>query len=377
MTTSLDEHFIREVREGLRRYDFLDTRTTVAEMIGARQVELGIRGVEPARRQGFDDLTPAELYLRCAGSDDDLGRLCRIHWLTEVCVRIVQVDGEDFVHVGDWLDVPIEGQELLRAASLPHLPDDPERGVLRTMLPMFRLLMELIDVAYERDDIDSVLKYLHLIAEYAPLLAWERLMEGPGEPAVIAARLSQTPTWKDPARTRKCPRSDAAGSVARTAPVALNGRREWDTYLNQSLSRVSLLLGSCGASDPRLEGRRLCAEPCAVAPSGHDSEDLAWRLHSVHRFATSAVIGLRHPSPLGHGFRLPDKQELDGAWDDTVSRLMQARHYQRHAPTDADSWGALHGLASMITYWSGEDAMQEATTLLADLRQTALDLLPE
>lgn len=377
MTTNLDVSFVREVREGLRRYDFLDTRTTVAEMIGASQLALGLRGLEPGRRRGFDDLPPADLYLGCADRDDDLGRLCRIHWLTEVCVRVVQVDGEDFVLVDDWLDVPIDAQGLLRAASLPHVPDAPDRGVLRTMLPMFRLLMELIDVAYERDDIEAVLKYLHLIAEYAALLAWERVVASPGEPDVIATRLSWAPTWQDAGRTRKCPRSDAAGSVARTAPVALTGPREWNKYLNQSLSRVSLLLGSCGASHQGLGGARLCAEPCAVAPAGHGSEDLAWRLHSVHRFATSAVISLRHPSPLGHGFRLPDKQELDDAWDTTVTRLMQAQHYQRHAPTEPDSWGALHGLASLVTYWAGAEQMQEATTLLADLRQTALDLLPD
>jgi hypothetical protein len=376
MTTSLAHDFLHEVREGLRRYDFLDTRTMLAEMIGTIQVHQQIRGLEPGRRRGFDDLPATELYLGCASHDDDLGRLCRVHWLTEVCVRVIQVDGEDFVHADDWLDVPPNAQELLRACSLPHLPDDPDRGVLTSMLPMFRLLLELIDVAYEKDDIDAVLKYLHLIAEYAPLLVWEQIEDRLGEPTVITARLALTPTWDDAKRRAPCPRGDAARAIADTAPQATDNRQQWDRYLNEALSRVSILLQACGTSRARQHHHRLCREPCAMAPNGPGVEDLAYRLWSARVFARSRVVNLRHPSPLGHGFRLPDKAQVDIAWEDTITTLTQAHHYHDHLPPEADSWGALHGLASMVTYWTASDDMQDATTVLADLRDTALDLLP-
>jgi hypothetical protein len=377
MTTSLDHDFLHEVREGLRRYDFLDTRTMLAETIGALQVQQRIRDLEPGLRHGFDDLTARELYLDCTGRTDDLGLLCRVHWLTEICVRVIQVDGEDFVHVDDWLDVPVHVQDVLRASSLPHRPDDPDRGVLDSMLPMFRLLLELIDVAYERDDIDVVLKYLHLLAEYAPMLVWEQGLQSPGEPAVIGARITAaTPAWDDPGRTSPCPRKDAAGAVARTAPLAMNGEREWGRYIDRALSRVSLLLQACGTSHDALGDRRGCREPCGMAPTGPGAMDMARRLQSVRSFADSSVVKLRHPSPLGHGFRLPDKGQVDAAWDDTRARLARAEHFRHHPPPEMDSWGALHGLASMVTYWSSAQEMQEATTVLADMRDTALGLLP-
>jgi hypothetical protein len=114
----------------------------------------------------------------------------------------------------------------------------------------------------------------------------------------------------------------------------MNGQREWDHYLDQALSRVSLLLQACVTSHDPLGDRRGCREPCGMAATGPGALDMARRLQSVGSFAHSPVVNLRHLSPLGHGFRLPEKGQVDAAWDETQARL--ARRALQAPPTPGD-----------------------------------------
>lgn len=367
------DRLLDDVVLGFERYDFLDTRTMLAEAIDAEQVRLGIETSARPRGIAVDDLSPADLYLGCDRREDLLGRLCRVHWLAEISDRVSRLDGEDFTDVDDWRDVPPEVQEVLRAAALPQSLEDQSMGMLGSLVPLYRLMMEVIDVAYERDDVDEVLKCAHLMAEYGGLLVWEKRLGHAGLPARIDSRLrSADPAWN--ADGRRCPRRNDVEAVLKRSQDADRSDEALADYLGEGLSRVSSILLECGTAQPDVTRGR-CKNPCGMAPSWKGSQDLGWRLDSVRRFQNSPIVDLRHPSPNGHGFRVPDKAQIDEAWTATMAKQILRPHYRAHRPKDSVGSGALRGLYCLVSYWAGEGEVLEPTTVLSDLRGRALEIL--
>jgi hypothetical protein len=83
----------------------------------------------------------------------------------------------------------------------------------------------------------------------------------------------------------------------------------------------------------------------------------------VRRLRESPLLGLRHDSPVGHFFAVPDLTEVERAWDRTVEGLL-AHHEE--APAAANPIGDLdHGLPQVFAAIAGQGQPLTAGTLLA------------
>ena len=58
----------------------------------------------------------------------------------------------------------------------------------RRYIPMYRLLLEVIQVRWDRNDTMWLLTAAHIAAEYAPMLAWQRFLGHAGDPFRLSRR---------------------------------------------------------------------------------------------------------------------------------------------------------------------------------------------
>ena len=282
-----------------------------------------------ARRLSFRDLAA---LVPLAAERDVLDPTAggRVQRLCSFGQRLLDLDAEDFgkvyPEVAPATDVPkpsaaigtVVPPDLVRRAAacrVPQKPDDTERGILTSLRPAYRLLLEVANARWRRREMLWFLATVHIASEYAPLLAWEPILGHAGDPARLAAQFriagSRWGAIDDPA----CPHIRAYKAAAnRSLRVSTENMEGWTSYLDRQQSTVAQALAYCSVT---------CGHTCTVVTrlSEEEQRDLRRRNRLAVAFAGSALVRLRHSAPVGHGFGVPSPAEVYEAWTRTRTSL--------------------------------------------------------
>jgi len=320
-----------------------------------------------ARRKSFRDLAALAPFA-VAAEQLTFEDAARVQRLCSFGQRLMDLDAEDFglaypeneavTDVPDPDHAPddvIPPDLLIRAVAcrMPRAPGDPHRGALRSLHPVYRLVLELIRARWRRGEVLLLLAALHIASEYAPLLAWEAALGHPADPLRIADDVGGPGSRWGRVEDRTCRHTRAYKSAAgRVLRVADENPEGWASYLDRQHSTVASALAYCAVT---------CPTPCTVVTrlSTQEHELVEERCRIAVVFARSGIIRLRHSAPVGHGFGVPSRSELLEAWD--RSRRSIARHLP--AVLDDDDY-PLAGLPAVFGAIAGTPLAPD--TLLAD-----------
>jgi hypothetical protein len=172
-------------------------------------------------------------------------------------------------------------------------------------------MLEAIAVRWLRSETAGVIALVHTASEYLSILAWERVIGHAADPERMPESVggdeSRWGHWDDDVCPQTRPQKSAAGRCLRVANEPVPG---WRAYLDRQHSIVSSALTTC-ATD--------CRTPCSVI-TRHDRTErarLAFAGRLADDFAASAIVRLRHSSPVGHAFGVPSPAEVTSAWNHT------------------------------------------------------------
>ena len=249
---------------------------------------------------------------------DRAADLARARVLAEVARRVLDLDAEDFTAISRRFDTPWAAR--LADSSFPAEPRDPVRGALGSLVPLYELMLEVMQVRALRREPLQVVVTAHLIGEYLIQLAWESTLGHGGDPLRLATFVGGS-RWgtDDPA----CRHSSALRSTARRALHACHGDiRGYTTYLDRFHSRLGDALGVCGLSlevvarGDRPDIGEPCPNPCAfvTALGSEHRRDLDARVRLAILYSDSPIVALRHHAPVGHFFGVPSAAEISAAW---------------------------------------------------------------
>jgi hypothetical protein len=269
---------------------------------------------EPAGGRGSTDFTP---------TGDSA--LARAQELAAVARRVLDLDAEDFTGIARRTDAPWAGR--LADSSFPAQPRDPIRGALGTLVPLYELMLEVLQVRALRREPLQVVVTAHLIGEYLVQLAWESTLGHAGDPLQLPAFVGNS-RWgsEDPV----CRHSSALRSTARRALYACSGDVSgYTTYLDRFHSRLGEALGVCSINvDVVGRGERpdvgdACPNPCRfVTGLGRERRrDLDARVRLARLYVESPIVALRHHAPVGHFFGVPSVAEISEAWRRTWEKV--------------------------------------------------------
>jgi hypothetical protein len=291
------------------------------------------------------------------------GELARARQLAEVARRVLDLDAEDFTAISRRIDAPWVVR--LAECSFPLEPRDPIRGALASLVPLYQLMLEVLQIRALRREPLQVVVTAHLIGEYLIQLAWESTLGHGGDPLRLAEFVGGS-RWgtDDPV----CRHSSTLRSAARRALHACDGDvAGYTTYLDRFHSRVGDALGVCGLSlDLVAPGSRPdigepCPNPCAfvtgLGPDHRRSLDARIRLALL--YIDSPIVALRHHAPVGHFFGVPSVAEISAAWQlswekvsapwpDGANPLLDSRLVSHAAEEEA-----LPGLSALVSAVAG------------------------
>jgi hypothetical protein len=326
-----------------------------------------------ARRYAFGDLA-ALCEAGAAGLPPDTAAEVRL--LCSFGQRLIDLDAEDFgvrERTGDpAVDAHRVPEDLLgraRASRMPQSAKEDTRGALRTLRPAYGLLLEVIQARWRRREMAALVAAVHIAAEYLPLLAWEPVLGHAGDPALLPASVtgpgSRFGVPAEGGRRRDCDLTRPEQSAAeRALRVAREPGPGWRNYLDRQHSTVAAALGTCAAS---------CRTPCDVitrlAPDVRGA--LSERCGLAREFAEGALVRLRHAAPVGHGFGVPNPEEVSDAWARTRRSLGRL-------PLGAPVAGAaaeypLAGLPELVSAAAGHRIVPD--TLLRDVAAHLVGIL--
>ena len=327
-----------------------------------------------ARRYAFGDLAAlceagaAELPPRAAAE---------IRLLCSFGQRLIDLDAEDFgmpERTGDpVVDVYRVPEPLLaraRASRMPQSAKERSRGALRTLRPAYALLLEVIQARWQRREMAALVAAVHIAAEYLPLLAWEPVLGHAGDPARLPKSVSgpgsRFGVTNGQTRPRDCSLTRPQQSAAeRALRVAREPGPGWRNYLDRQHSTVASALCTCAVS---------CRTPCDVitrlSPDVLDA--LIERCKLAHEFAEGALVRLRHAAPVGHGFGVPNPEEVSDAWARTRTSLARLPLGRRAAADDVAGY-PLPGLPEVFSAASGREIVPD--TLLGDVARRIVGII--
>ena len=247
--------------------------------------------------------------------------------LAEVARRVLDLDAEDFTAMSRRADAPWAGR--LADCSFPALPRDPIRGALGSLVPLYELMLEVLQIRAMRREPLQVVVTAHLIGEYLIQLAWESTLGHGGDPLRLGEFVGDS-RWgsDDPV----CRHSSALRSTARRALHACSGDVSgYTTYLDRFHSRLGEAFGVCGLNfDVVGRGERPdvgepCPNPCAfVTDLGRERRrDLDARIRLAMLYIDAPIVALRHHAPVGHFFGVPSVAEISEAWLRTWEKLSE------------------------------------------------------
>jgi hypothetical protein len=311
---------------------------------------------------------------------------------------LLDLDAEDF-GAGANGAVPADLVRRAVACRMPQEPRERGRGALGSLVPVYRLLLEVIAARWRRREASALVAAVHIASEYLPLLAWEPVLGHAGDPLRLPADVTGPDSaWGD-FDNRSCPHNGPERSAAHAAvrvagtegasgsgaaPPGLRSaatreggayqRREasgrggtagpgaaWRGYLDRQHSAVSHALAVCAGE---------CHHPCTVltrhAPA--DRAELTRRCRTALAYESSPIVRLRHAAPVGHGFGVPSPAEVTEAWERSRHQLA------RLEPTVlAEDGYPLPGLPSLFSGVAGRPVTPD--TLVADTAAALLRAL--
>lgn len=291
----------------------------------------------------------------------EVGRLCAFG------TRLLELDAEDFDRAPG---VPADLAGRASASWMPQRPDAANRGALGSLLPAYRLMLEVVAVRWVRGDMSRALSALHILNEYLPLLVWEPVLGHAADPARLGGYVNRPGSlWaSDDRACEHGPVERRAGRLAVT--VASRPVAEWLSYLDRHHSHIADALAVCAG---------FCGTDCTVRTQlpSDVRDDLRVRMRVARRLGGSPLVVLRHAAPVGHAFGVPDAGEVVDAWEQTRDRLddpslpaAEARIAER---VRVDDGYVLPGLPSFLSAVSRRDVHPD--TLVRDVRARVASLV--
>lgn len=256
---------------------------------------------------------------------DEMRDLTRARNLAMAARRVLDLDAEDFGEIAAGFDTAWAPR--LAASGFPAEPRAAERGALGSLVPIYELMLEVIDLRAVRREPLQVVVTAHLIGEYLPQLAWESTLGHAGDPLRLADVVGGSRWGTDePA----CPHSSALRSTAKRALNACRGDVEgYTSYLDRFHSRQGDALAVCAVNGATIgAGERpdvgdWCPNPCSFVTQRPmvERRDLDARVRLAKLYVESPVVALRHHAPVGHFFGVPSTAEISEAWLRTWEKL--------------------------------------------------------
>lgn len=224
--------------------------------------------------------------------------------------------------------VPAELADRAASLTFPRRPLDDDRGALGRADALIGHVLEAFEIRWRRSDMLQVVSLLHLLGEYVGHLVWSDTLGHGADPLRINS-------WVDAANSRwgvvdsdDCGHGRPQRHLARKVRdgSVLRSDERWMDFLRGDYSRVGEQLLVCSTREPLRPWRRRargCDAACPVwtVLSESDQRSLARRTRLAVWFRTSPVVELRHGAPVGHFFGVPDRAEVDAAWDTLLRQL--------------------------------------------------------
>ncbi|MCW3158909.1 hypothetical protein [Micropruina sonneratiae] len=239
--------------------------------------------------------------------------------------RVLDLDAEDYWPISRDFTERQWAEELGRAC-FPLQPRSSHRGALASLVPLYRLMLEVVDLRARRHEPLQVVVTAHLIGEYLPQLAWESTLGHGGDPLLMRHSVGERWGTDD----RSCPHTSAMRATAKRSLHATGGDQAGFTaYLDRFHSRLGSALAMCAmnhetvAAGERPDVAGTCPQPCGWAVAGTLAErrDLDARVRLALLYRDSPIVALRHHAPVGHFFGVPSTSEISEAWLRTWERV--------------------------------------------------------
>lgn len=305
-------------------------------------------------------------------------QLVRVHDLAVAGKRVLDLDAEDFGDIAKGF-VECKWARRLAAACFPLTPRDPQRGALESLVPLYELMLEVMNLRALRHEPLQVVVTAHLIGEYLCQLAWETVFGHAGDPLLMSSSVGEKWGTDSP----DCPHGSAARATAKRSLNACNGDLAgYTAYLDRFHSRLGPTLAVCALNHATIDaGERpdvgdTCANPCRWALRGtlRQRRDLDARIRLALLYRDSAIVALRHHAPVGHFFGVPSVGEISDAWLRTWERVSQpwpdGANPLQTMEVEATPDEALPGMAALVSAVAGQPI--SAGTLIRDIgRDTA------
>lgn len=274
------------------------------------------------------DAAASMLTLRSASPvpGDDPDQVAEAARLATAAKRVLDLDAEDFGPIAAGFDN--SWAIALANARFPLEPREENRGALGSLVPLYELMLEVVQLRSARHESLQVVVTAHLIGEYLGHLAWETILGHAGDPARMRASTDGLWGTDDPA----CPHTSAQRATAKRSLNACDGDVPgYTAYLDRFHSRLGDALGVCAMNHATLEaGERpdvgeTCPHPCdfALRPPMEQRRDLDARVRLARIYQDSPIVSLRHHAPVGHFFGVPSVAEISEAWLRTWDKLTQ------------------------------------------------------
>lgn len=284
--------------------------------------------------------------------------------LCEFGQRLLTLDAEDFATEVDAKAVPSALRRRARDCHMPQTPREQPRGALASLRPAYGLLLEVIQVRWERRELSSMIAALHIAGEYLPLLAFEPVLGHAGDPARWPEGLRAAGSRFGVIGGRDCDHTKPEKSAAeRTLRVAHEPPEGWRAYFDRQHSQLAGAMATCVAK---------CRNPCTAMDWIPEParESLTLRCKVALAFADTPLVRLRHAAPVGHGFGVPSPEEVLDAWARSRSHI--DKNGVGHQATRDDGF-PLPGLPSLFSAIAASPIAP--ATLLADVTAHLVALL--
>lgn len=282
--------------------------------------------------------------------------------LATAAKRVLDLDAEDFATIakgfsGSWA-------HRLEESCFPLEPRGTERGALRSLVPLYELMLEVMQLRAQRHEPLQIVVTAHLIGEYLCQLAWESTLGHGGDPMLLGRTVGER--WGT--EEAECPHNSALRATAKRSLNACSGDRAgYTSYLDKFHSRLGDALAVCAMNHATVgAGERpdigeTCPNPCAWAVRGALAarRDLDARVRLALLYEDSPIVALRHHAPVGHFFGVPSVQEISDAWLRTWSRVTQPWNDGQNPLLVASTPGvsspdeALPGMSALVSAVAG------------------------